>query len=157
MLKKCSSCKTDKHPSEFNKNKTKADGLSNQCRKCSNARSHRHYIENKAQRIADTASRKPAQRKKCYDYIISLNPKCRHCGEDDLCCIDWHHVDPTQKDGDISKLAWDGYIRKLITEIAKCIPLCSNCHRKEHYRLKVLLGGLEPPQRNGLKAVGSTN
>jgi hypothetical protein len=134
LKKKCASCKTDKDPSEFNKNKNKKDGLSIECRSCSNARGKKHYQKNRERYIARAMAGRPSLKGKCYDYVKSLNPKCQHCGEDDIRCIDWHHVDPTTKVATISRLMQTGEFQKLLLEIPKCIPLCANCHRKHHIK-----------------------
>lgn len=57
---------------------------------------------------------------------------CSKCPEKDPCCIDFHHVDPTQKLGNLAVKVAHWSIAKLQEEIAKCILLCSNCHRKLH-------------------------
>lgn len=64
--------------------------------------------------------------------------KCVHCGENDPICLDFHHIDPSQKDRDVTKgmSSW-GY-KRIMEEIQKCIVLCANCHRKEHKRLRDL-------------------
>jgi transcription elongation factor Elf1 len=56
---------------------------------------------------------------------------CRTCGESELVCLEFHHLDPITKDFDIAQAmvdewAWD----KVLAEIRKCACLCANCHRK---------------------------
>lgn len=59
------------------------------------------------------------------------NVRCSQCGESHPAVIDFHHINPEEKDRNPS-----GWMRmhgkKLFEELAKCIPLCSNCHRKLH-------------------------
>lgn len=57
--------------------------------------------------------------------------KCEQCGENHPQCLEFHHVDPSQKDFMISKIRFSS--QKLKKELEKCIVLCSNCHRKLHY------------------------
>jgi len=58
---------------------------------------------------------------------------CSRCDERDLRCLDFHHVDPTTKSFGFGRgQARDCGETKLRAEIAKCIVLCSNCHRKLH-------------------------
>ena len=58
---------------------------------------------------------------------------CSHCGLQDYRVMDFHHLDEESKEGNISRLVKDGYSWKRIEEeMAKCICLCSNCHRIEH-------------------------
>ena len=56
---------------------------------------------------------------------------CITCGEEEPCCIDWHHINDETKSFNIAtgmtrneEVWWD--------ELLKCIPICSNCHRKLH-------------------------
>jgi len=46
--------------------------------------------------------------------------------------LDFHHIDPTQKDFQLSQGERYGW-EKVQSEIEKCIVLCSNCHRDFHY------------------------
>jgi len=58
--------------------------------------------------------------------------KCERCGEDHISCLDFHHIDRTEKEYGVSYFA--RYSFKLAKkEMEKCIVLCSNCHRKEHW------------------------
>ena len=61
--------------------------------------------------------------------------KCQKCGYN-ACqrALEFHHLDPTQKDFGISKTLTKN-IQTLKSEIDKCILLCSNCHAEEHQRL----------------------
>ncbi len=61
--------------------------------------------------------------------------KCEICGlEDESCVYDFHHKDPKEKDfhlGDkTSTVKWE-LVEK---ELDKCLLVCSNCHRKIHFR-----------------------
>ena len=58
-----------------------------------------------------------------------------HCGISDWRVIEFHHRDPSQKERAISDMmgwSWE----KIEKEIAKCDPLCANCHRILHYELR---------------------
>lgn len=59
--------------------------------------------------------------------------KCKCCGYNRCeTALEFHHLDPTQKDFNISdrdiKLNWD----EIKCELDKCILVCSNCHREIH-------------------------
>ena len=63
--------------------------------------------------------------------------KCCHCGlhePDRLEIYDYHHIDPATKLHGVSNIL-TGPIERLMTEVDKCLLLCSNCHRTEHARL----------------------
>lgn len=76
------------------------------------------------------AQNKRSQKRKTV-WLYSLKKKCIICGESEPCCIDFHHVDPTEKDFTIGKRRSRGR-DKLYEEIKKCVCVCSNCHRKIH-------------------------
>lgn len=59
--------------------------------------------------------------------------KCERCGYDR--CIDaleFHHIDPVQKDFTISAKGYTRSWNKVKAELDKCIMLCANCHRELH-------------------------
>lgn len=65
--------------------------------------------------------------------------KCQKCtdGNLDISCYDFHHMDPSKKEFNLSglnsaKINWD----KVKKELDKCLLLCSNCHRTEHSNYK---------------------
>jgi len=61
---------------------------------------------------------------------------CVRCSEDDQACLDYHHRADTEKEMTICEMVTHGYSKsKLRAEIAKCEPLCANCHREEHYEV----------------------
>jgi hypothetical protein len=60
--------------------------------------------------------------------------KCQHCGNTDFRVLEFHHVDASKKERNISDLiaskkSW----RNIMNEVKKCICLCANCHRIVHY------------------------
>lgn len=66
---------------------------------------------------------------------------CVRCGYDkSVWALEFHHIDPTQKDFAISSSghckSWD----KVKCELDKCILVCSNCHSEIHEELN---SGLE--------------
>lgn len=58
--------------------------------------------------------------------------KCKKCGDDRFYLLDFHHIDPNQKDFSISDNP-HMKLETLMLEIEKCVVLCSNCHREFHY------------------------
>jgi hypothetical protein len=59
---------------------------------------------------------------------------CLDCGEQHPACLQFHHMDPSQKlfsirDAISTKVPHP----KLIAEIEKCVVLCGNCHAKRHW------------------------
>lgn len=58
---------------------------------------------------------------------------CVRCGESHPACLDLHYLDPTTKFKSVAQLAGRASLSGLKKEVDKCIVLCANCHRKEHY------------------------
>ena len=58
---------------------------------------------------------------------------CCVCGESALCCIDAHHKNQSEKEHNIGQLVYGAKALTAIPkELDKCIPICSNCHKKYH-------------------------
>lgn len=65
---------------------------------------------------------------------IKKNLKCAKCGEEREYCLDFHHIDPNEKENTIARMTSNNYrLDTVLNEIKKCIVLCSNCHREFHY------------------------
>ena len=70
-----------------------------------------------------------------------LRKGCKHCGyKKHAVGLVWHHVDPSTKEGEISRMKKNTLSRfkKVILETWKCIILCATCHNVEHQRLRNL-------------------
>ena len=57
-MKKCYTCQTFKNEVDFNKNKSKADGLNNICKHCSRERSKKYYSENHEKHVNQVGVRR---------------------------------------------------------------------------------------------------
>jgi hypothetical protein len=63
--------------------------------------------------------------------------RCERCGIADYRVLDFHHLDPEQKDIEVSNLvARAASKQKIFSEIEKCKCLCANCHRIVHWEEK---------------------
>ena len=60
---------------------------------------------------------------------------CDGCGETDPVVLDFHHV-KGQKLFCVSQFV-DCSDKRLWDEIAKCIVLCANCHRRRHHKARL--------------------
>ncbi|MCF0124740.1 MAG: hypothetical protein HUJ68_03110 [Clostridia bacterium] len=60
--------------------------------------------------------------------------KCCLCGYNKcVSALDFHHMDKTTKEFDISKYTNScDFSEELIEELKKCVLLCANCHRYLH-------------------------
>ena len=60
--------------------------------------------------------------------------KCAKCGDDRGYVLEYHHINPEEKENTIARLTSNNYtLDKVYDEIQKCIVLCANCHREFHY------------------------
>ena len=59
---------------------------------------------------------------------------CCKCNERHIACLEFHHKEPEEKLFQVSAFRNHcSNITKLIREINKCLLICANCHKKEHY------------------------
>lgn len=85
------------------------------------------------------SQRRKLLKKKAVSY---LGEKCSLCGYDT--CIDaleFHHIDPTQKDFGISYKGITRSWEKIKDELDKCILVCLNCHKEIHAGLVAASSG----------------
>ena len=74
---------------------------------------------------------KKALRQRLTDYKQARG--CAQCGENHPACLDFHHTDPSKKEGNLYAMPSNRGWKWIELEVAKCIVLCANCHRKLHY------------------------
>ena len=74
---------------------------------------------------------------------------CVKCGCSKFYLIDFHHLNPAEKDFTIGENP-RVKMETLMKEINKCVSLCANCHREFHYlereqgmKIEEYLGGME--------------
>ena len=127
-MKHCRGCDRDLPRSDFNTNKAKRDGLQTQCRECNNRASARHYQANSD----DYKSRRNERRKRNREIIQEAKTvPCHDCGRAfPYFVMDLDHRDPSNKSfGMGESSAFSMSESRLRAEIAKCDPVCANCHR----------------------------
>lgn len=155
-MKKCSICQIDKEESEFPfHNKTKGT-LKSWCTLCNRERNkkyaatekrkekQREYYQKNKEKLIDRTRRyaennrhvgrkagKTFRTRKYSEFIeFKKTLKCIKCGESDHNCLDFHHIDPSDRHDNISNLYHCS--KKFKEELKKCVVLCCNCHRKAH-------------------------
>lgn len=124
---KCRLCNEDKDDTEFNF-RDRVKGLRQYyCRDCSRQQGKSHYNRNR-QRVI-TRSVKNRVRGNYWYAQFKDTLECECCGEKESCCLEFHHLDPQQKENQPSNIFnWESFKR----EISKCVVVCSNCHKKIH-------------------------
>lgn len=135
-MKQCSKCKITKPKEAFNKNKSKKDGLQNQCKQCHCLTAADHYKTHKAQHKALTARRNKRICDELKEFIFQYlkDHPCVDCAESDPIVLDFDHVRGT-KTTSISNMIRSFYSQNTIAkEIEKCEVRCANCHRRKTAR-----------------------
>jgi len=118
MMKTCSKCKKNKHISKFYNNYS-------YCRACTKL-VKKKFINKNYKIIQD-------KKQKLIDYL-KING-CAICGYNRCSyALDFHHVNPSDKDFRITKNHMDFKDERIVNEINKCILLCKNCHFEIHYK-----------------------
>ncbi len=136
-MKVCSKCGIEKDATEFYSSKRCLDGLQSRCKMCNKVDHEQHYQKDKAKYKERSSTRR---KRVTAEYAAWKSQQvCCRCGESDEVCLDAHHTDPTKKDFQLAKLGQEEFgSERWHTELAKCIIVCANCHRKIHkYELRV--------------------
>lgn len=69
--------------------------------------------------------------------IMQKGGCCSKCGYNEFpAALEFHHVNPSQKEFEISKIKPDTSQEDIANELDKCILLCCRCHRELHYTKK---------------------
>lgn len=130
-MKICCRCGEMKDYSHFHKNSSKKDGYQETCKICKSEISS-HAYKNIPHRKDAVAASKKAHVLKVRAYLDEVRSSgCLICGEKELCTLDFHHVNPAEKERAVTKMVTLS-LDNVKKEVAKCVVLCSNCHRKIH-------------------------
>ena len=108
----CSNCQRLLPITEFHQSNGKVHHL---CKECKKQYQNEHYLNNINELNEYKASR-----------------SCKKCGENRFYLLDFHHINPDEKDYGIARRAHTN-LSTLMPEINKCVVLCANCHREFHY------------------------
>lgn len=128
----CKVCNETKDCSNFPKKESNASGYSTLCKPCNSIRTYSYYKTGKYKdKYADGAKE---CRKRFQVAVDSIKSKygCLKCGESEACCLDFHHIETSDKEYNIASITTAKSKQRLIVELSKCVVLCSNCHRKLH-------------------------
>lgn len=98
---------------------------------------HKWYLKNRALQIARNEQNK--KNKKIFINEYKASRGCSICKENHVACLQFHHLDPTNKKANIHELIKKNLsIENILEEVNKCIILCANCHFKLHYHERQL-------------------
>jgi hypothetical protein len=129
--KTCYKCKQELPISQFRCNKSRKDGLQVYCKDCDKLKQSEWYQKNKVSCINKSKICRKRKRDWWHDFKSQL--KCNRCDENHPACLHFHHINPSEKEADLSQVVLVWSKKRIITEVNKCEVLCANCHAKEHY------------------------
>ena len=130
--KKCTNCLRVKPVDEFHCKK-KDVRRNGRCSKCINKYCKTHYEKNKEKYKAKARihNQRYIREGRMFVRGLKMSNSCVECFESHPDVLEFDHVEPSTKNTDVSYMAQHAYSLKTIEEeIAKCILLCANCHRK---------------------------
>lgn len=90
------------------------------------------YPKNKKRHAAVVKKRK--RKKHLWLHKYKEEQGCSSCGERDGRCLDLHHLDSEEKKDNLAYMILHHSQKTIEKELAKCVVLCANCHRKLHYK-----------------------
>ncbi len=132
----CNHCGETKPVDEFNWRWKSRGERQRTCRSCQNKQKSNWYLKNKETHKSNVYKNKLKKIEAAREYIwnyLSTHP-CQECGENDPSVLEFDHVKGKKK-AEVTKLMRDGYsIGAIQQEIAKCVVLCANCHKKKTYK-----------------------
>jgi 5-methylcytosine-specific restriction endonuclease McrA len=112
----CPRCKNECDINDFYKRRGK-ENSSVYCKKCTNLQTieRQHILKQ--------------------DMVNYKGGKCENCGYDKyLGALEFHHMNPKEKDFNLSQLKSYKFDQVIKNELDKCILLCANCHREIHQK-----------------------
>lgn len=141
-VKLCTKCHISKNDSDFYLRKTgfRAGELYNHCKTCLRSRGRAYYKANQSRQRSLSNQRRILYRITRRELMVKLKDRpCVDCGKRyPSYVMDFDHK-CDDKLGNISSLANRNYVtvKKLLSEIAKCDVVCSNCHRIRTYMRRI--------------------
>lgn len=136
-MKTCTKCGLAKNESEYFVKDSKIGRLHAQCKLCYREHRQTYYAEHYA-KYHDAYLKRAKLRRDHLRSIFRNNmltylsgKVCVECGEDDIRVLELDHVDPKDKEFNISQAvrlgrSWD----EVLVEISKCRVMCANCHKR---------------------------
>ena len=136
----CKYCGFDRPLDQFYKRKDSVDGYNHNCKVClaSYWKENSKTDKRKEQSRQHNRKSRRANKSRLVEYF---GGKCVCCGyKRSLAGLQFHHLDPSQKDFTISSQSKRNY-EELLEEAKKCIMVCANCHAEIHAGVRDISNG----------------
>lgn len=135
-LRHCSRCDLWKPLEDFPYKNRRRGTRRSYCRDCCRIYGREHYRLNRSAYLEKARKRRVRFRNLCqlyaYDYLMA-HP-CVDCGESDPVVLDFDHIDPAKKTGEVASFIRRQDFAGLTAEIEKCEVRCANDHRRKTAR-----------------------
>ena len=132
--KRCPTCTKDLPVENFHLNKAKKDGLAVSCKACQREASRKHYRANKQAYLDRNQKQRRKVRIKLFERKKDM--PCTDCGGIfHPFIMEFDHIDPSTKTFSVSRAGCRSE-KRINEEIAKCEPVCANCHKMRTFRRK---------------------
>jgi len=161
QIKKCFMCKELQSLSDFTKDSRRKDGRGSYCKNCEKIRRqiyaeenkekmskyHKDYREKNKEKLTKRRKeyyeknrkylleKEKKRREQLISLINDLKTSCAICGDERNYVLQFHHRNSKDKEFSIAALS-STKKQTLLTEISKCVILCSNCHSEFHHYKK---------------------
>jgi hypothetical protein len=129
----CITCKKNKDETEFHYKSKRNNIRQKHCSSCQKIYQRKNYLKYRNYYLE--RSKKQRETGKLRRDEIKKKQKCKKCGIDHPAVLEFHHLDPSIKEGNLSGMWKSHSINTIEREIEKCVVLCSNCHKIEHWNL----------------------
>ena len=85
--------------------------------------------------IADSMSERTISKRMAFkkEAVRRLGGSCMRCGDTRHYVLNFHHLDPSEKEETPSTLLASSKWEEFLRETVHCILLCSNCHQEFHF------------------------
>ena len=131
-MKTCISCKESKSLDMFHKNKSKKDGLQNECKECCKLRDKKYYDKYGSSKYVENSKKNYERNKEFVRRYKQIFCQCIDCGIKDWRVLQFDHMN--SKKHNISDMIYSNSINLIKQEIKKCVTRCANCHQiKTHH------------------------
>ncbi len=95
----------------------------------------KHYLRNKKKYLRKSKENNKRYRARNREFIkrYKMSVGCQECGfKKHYAALDFHHMTDDKKDN-IALMSNESFsLKRIKTEIRKCVVLCANCHRTKH-------------------------
>ena len=130
----CCKCKIDLELHKFSWKNKENKKYQNMCKECHKKYIKNHYKQHKNEYIQRAKRDKIKEANKNDEQLNRLKScGCKLCGDMRVPVLDFHHLDPNNKEESICRMTSR---KKIEEEVKKCVVLCKNCHAMEHFLLR---------------------